>query len=36
MSALEITFAVVGISSFAATAWVCGIVALRILRGPRT
>lgn len=36
MSALEITFAVLGISSFAATAWVCSIVAWRILRGPRT
>ena len=36
MSALEITFAVLGISSFGATAWVCGVIALRILRGPRT
>jgi hypothetical protein len=36
MSALEITFAVLGIGSFAATAWVCGIVAWRILRGSRT
>jgi hypothetical protein len=36
MSALEVTFVVVGIASFAATGWVCGIVAWRILRGSRT
>ncbi len=35
MNALEITFAVLGVSSFAATAWVTGIVAWRVLRGPR-
>jgi hypothetical protein len=36
MTALEITFAILGIASFAATAWVCGIVAWRLLHGPRT
>ncbi len=35
MTSLEIAFAVLGICSFAATAWVCGVVAMRILRGPR-
>jgi hypothetical protein len=36
MSALEITFVIVAIASFGATAWVAGIVAWRLIRRPRT
>lgn len=35
MSALELTFAGLGIAAGIATFVVCGIIALRFLRGPR-
>jgi len=36
MTALEITFVIIAIASFGATAWVAGIVAWRLLRGPQS
>ena len=35
MSALELTFAILGAAAGLAVAWVCGIVALRLLKGPQ-
>lgn len=35
MTALEATFIVLAVLGFAATAWVTGIIAWRLLKGPK-
>jgi len=35
MTALEVTFTVLAVLAFAATAWIAGIVAFRLLKGPK-
>ncbi len=34
MTALEMTFTVLAVLGFAATAWIAGIVVYRLLKGP--
>lgn len=36
MGALEISFAVFGITAGLATGWICAVIAWRVLRGPRS
>ncbi len=35
MTALEVTFTAIAVIAFAATTWVAGIVAYRLLKGPK-
>ena len=35
MTAVEVTFIVLAILAFAATAWVTGVVAWRLVKGPK-
>ncbi len=35
MTALEVTFTALAIIAFLATAWVAGIVAFRLIKGPK-
>lgn len=35
MSALELTFVVLGIAAGIAVLWLCAVTAWRVLRGPR-
>ncbi len=35
MTALEVTFTAIAVIAFAATAWVAGVVAYRLLKGPK-
>lgn len=35
MTAVETLFTILAILAFAATAWVCGIVAWRLVKGPK-
>ena len=35
MTALEMTFTVLAVAGFAATAWIAGVVVLRLVKGPK-
>ncbi len=35
MTALEVTFTVLAVAAFGATTWVAGIVAFRLVKGPK-
>lgn len=35
MTALEVTFTALAVLAFAATAWVAGVVAFRLFKGPK-
>ncbi len=35
MTALEVTFIALAVAAFAATAWVAGVVAFRLVKGPK-
>jgi len=35
MTALEVTFTALAVVAFGATAWIAGIVAFRLLKGPK-
>ncbi len=35
MTALEVTFTVLAVLAFGATAWISGIVAFRLVKGPK-
>ena len=35
MTALEVTFTALAVAAFGATAWIAGIVAFRLFKGPK-
>lgn len=35
MTALEMTFTALAVAAFGATAWVAGVVVLRLVKGPK-
>ncbi len=35
MTALEVTFTVLAVAAFGATAWVAGVVGFRLVKGPK-